>query len=246
MRWFLTYSFLIIALSGWTQSSNFTEGNDHYEAGEYEDAIDKYSSVISEGYHSAELYYNLGNAYYRNGKLGKAIWAYESSLKIEPSHKDALFNLEFVNAQTVDHIDTQRRGFTHWLQGIAFSSRVNFWVIVSVICALFFSLSATIFIRSKKKRRRNLSLISSSLFGIGLIMSLLIGYQHKNFLTSRSNAIVIIKQVNVLVSPTEEGKISYKLTEGAKVELISEEKEWVQINLNGNHGWLQKIAVWEI
>lgn len=231
---------------GWSQSDQFTAGNDHYEAGEYDQAIEKYGALASEGYHAAELYYNLGNAHYRKGEIGKAIWAYESALKIKPNHQDALHNLEFANAQTVDKIDTQRHGFGHWLSGIFFSVGIHFWVIVSVSCSLLFTIMAFFFIKSTNKRNRSLLFISSSLLGICFIITVVAAYFHKNHITQRNNGVIITQQVDVLLSPTEDGKVSYKLSEGAKVELISEEKDWVQINLNGNQGWIQKKDLWEI
>ena len=230
----------------WGQLDNFKAGNEFYASGDYEQAVEKYSSVIAQGYHSADLYYNLGNAHYRNGDIGKAIWAYESALKIEPDHEDALRNLDFVNAQTIEKLDISRQGFTHWLQGLVFSSNINFWVWLSIICSVLFSILASIFVRSKQRSTRNISLISSALFGFGLIVSLIVGYLHKDYITSRSNGVVISKQVDVLVSPIEDAKISYKLGEGAKVELVGQEKDWVQIELNNNKGWVQKKDIWEI
>lgn len=246
MKWLLTYGFLIVAVFGIAQQDKFQEGNKLYESGNYEQAIEKYSSIVSQGYHSAELYYNLGNAYYRNGELGKSIWAFESALKIEPDHEDALFNLNFANAQTVDQIDTQRHGFEHWLQGLVFSSNINFWVWLSLICSVLLSFFASVFIINKNRKTRNFSLISGGLLAFGLIISILTGYLHKNYVTKRSKAVVITEQVNVMTSPTSDANISYKLSEGVKVRLISDDKDWVEIDLNGNKGWLQKTDVWAI
>lgn len=242
----MTYGFLMTLLLAFGQETNFKAGNESYEAGEYALAAEKYSSVVSEGYHSAELYYNLGNAHYRNGEIGKAIWAYESALKIKPDHEDALFNLAFVNAQTVDKLDTSRQGFGHWIQGLAFGSNINTWFWISIICSVLFSLLATVFVKSKKRSTRNFSLISATIFVFGLIISIWAGHQHKEYVTSRTQGVVIATQVEVLVSPQEEANISYKLGEGAKVNLVSDEKDWVQIDLNGNQGWLQKKDIWEI
>ncbi|MBD3636931.1 MAG: tetratricopeptide repeat protein [Crocinitomicaceae bacterium] len=246
MKWLLTYGFLIVAVFGIAQQDKFQEGNKLYESGNYEQAIEKYSSIVSQGYHSAELYYNLGNAYYRNGELGKSIWAFESALKIEPDHEDALFNLNFANAQTVDQIDTQRHGFEHWLQGLVFSSNINFWVWLSLICSVLLSFFASVFIINKNRKTRNFSLISGGLLAFGLIISILTGYLHKDYVTKRSKAVVITEQVNVMTSPTSDANISYKLSEGVKVRLISDDKDWVEIDLNGNKGWLQKTDVWAI
>ena len=246
MKRLLTYGIVLCSIFSFGQTDNFSAGNELYEAGDYEKAIEAYGSVVAQGQHSADLYYNLGNAHYRNGEIGKAIWAYESALKIEPDHEDALYNLEFVNAQTVEKLDTSRHGFGHWLQSIAFTSSINFWMWLSVILSVLFSVMASLFIRSKKRGLRNISMITSALFAFGLIISLIIGYQHKDYVHSRDSGVVIVEQVNVLVSPIEDSKVSYKLGEGARVNLVSEENDWVQIDLNGNKGWVQKKDIWEI
>lgn len=246
IKWILTYGFMMSLLFAVGQEDNFKAGNESYDAGDYDVAIEKYSSVVSEGYHSAELYYNLGNAHYRNGEIGKAIWAYESALKVDPDHKDALFNLEFVNAQTVEKLDVSRQGFGHWIQGLVFGSNINIWVWISIICSVLFSLLATVFIQSKKRSSRDFGLIGSAIFVLGLIISLIVSNAHKDYITSRSKGVVISEQVDVLVSPQEDSNISYKLGEGARVNLVSDEKDWVQIDLNGNQGWVQKKDIWEI
>ena len=246
IKWILTYSFVFCAILVSGQTENFAKGNELYEAGDYQKAIESYGSVIAQGYHSTELYYNLGNAHYRNGEIGKAIWAYESALKIDPDHKDALHNLEFVNAQTVEKLDTSRHGFGHWLQGLVFSANVNFWTWLSIVLSVLFSVMAILFIRSQKRSVRNISMISAAIFAFGLVVSLVIGKNHETHLTTRDNGVVIVEQVKVLVSPLEDADVSYKLGEGAKVNLVSEEKDWVQIDLNGNKGWVQKKNIWEI
>lgn len=246
IRQLLTYGFLLFASLSLGHTANFVKGNEYYESGDYEKAIESYSSVIAQGVHSAELYYNLGNAHYRNGEIGKAIWAYESALKIDPDHEDALYNLEFANAQTVEKLDTSRLGFGHWLHSLLFSSNINFWAWMSIICAIIFSFFGILFIKSKSRSSRNLSLISSTLFTLGLIFSLAVGYFHKDYLHSGNDGVIVTRQVNVLMAPIEDAGISYKLGEGARVELVSEEKEWIQINLNGNKGWVQKKDIWEI
>jgi tetratricopeptide (TPR) repeat protein len=243
IRSILTYSLIIIASIA---QANFNDGNALYEKGAYEAAIEQYSMVIAEGKHSAELYYNLGNAHYRNGEIGKSIWAYESALKINPGHDDAVFNLEFVNAQTDDKIDTARHGFSHWLQASLLSFCINIWAYVSIACSILFSLFVILFLKSSSKRKKNLSLLGSTIFGFLLITTVLLAYFHQAQITDRSKAVVITEQIPIRISPLEDSKISFTLSEGAKVNVLSKEKDWIQIDLNGNQGWLPNDSVWEI
>ena len=83
----------------------YIEANKALIAENYYDAISKYESILNDGYESAELYYNLGNAYYRSEQLGKSIWAYSNALDIAPRNRDVAHNLSMANAQIVDRIE---------------------------------------------------------------------------------------------------------------------------------------------
>jgi len=82
-----------------------------YDAGEYPGAVEQYSKLIEKGFVSPELYYNLGNSYYKSGGLGPAIWAYRRALKLDPGMEQARTNLEYVREFNLDKIEVQRGGF---------------------------------------------------------------------------------------------------------------------------------------
>ncbi|MEZ4921901.1 MAG: tetratricopeptide repeat protein [Crocinitomicaceae bacterium] len=243
MKGILTYSFVLISLLGWT---NFQDGNELYEQGDFKGAIEQYNLEISDGSRSEALYYNLGNAYYKNGEIGKSIWAYESALKINPGDDDALFNLEYVNAQTADKIDTARHGFGHWLSATLLSYCVNLWAYASIVCSVFFGLFVILFIRSTTKGKKNLSLLGSAIFGFLLILSTILAKMHQGMIIDQSDAVVIVKQLDIKVSPQEDAKTSFIISEGAKVQVIGKDKEWIQIDLNGNQGWVSNESIWKI
>ncbi len=83
----------------------FLEANEALIAENYNDAIDKYESILNNGYESTELYYNLGNAYYRAEYIGKSIWAYKNALEISPRNSDIAHNLSIANTRIVDRIE---------------------------------------------------------------------------------------------------------------------------------------------
>lgn len=239
----LTYGFILLSSIGWC---DFNSGNELFEQGDYPGAIEQYSLDVAEGIRSAELYYNLGNAYYRNKEIGKSIWAYETALKINPGHNDAIFNLDFVNAQTADKIDTSRQGFGHWLQASLFSFCINIWAYISIAGSLLFSLLVILFLRSKTKRSKNLSLLGSTVFGFLLLVSTALAFLHQSLISNQSEAVIIEKMVDIKISPVDDSNTTFILSEGAKVHVIGKEKEWVQIDLNGNQGWVPNDALWKI
>ena len=78
-------------------SEFYKNGMDAYKKGQYDLAIQEFESILSDNWGSPELYYNLGNAYYRVGDTPGAVWAFESCLKLSPTHSDAQYNLELAN-----------------------------------------------------------------------------------------------------------------------------------------------------
>ncbi len=103
-------AFASTAASGEARSL-MEQGNKFYEDKQYEQAVDEYQKVIGLGYEGTSLFYNLGNSYYREGKIGFAILYYEKALKLSPGDDDVIHNLAIANAKTVDKIDTLPKFF---------------------------------------------------------------------------------------------------------------------------------------
>lgn len=232
--------FLMVGLSSKAQLSN---ADQLFEEGKYAEAIQLYEDAIASNSVSANTYYNLGNAYFRKGKIGLAIWGYESALKLDPDHEDALYNLEYVNAQTVDKIDVSRQGIGHWFAGILFNEHINFWAYGSLILALSFILVTYIYI-SRKWLKRSISGILTAFTFILFLFSLSLGIYRHHDLTSKDRGVVIVEQVDVKLSPMGDAKTTYVLGEGAQVDILKSDKMtanngWMQIAVNGNQGWIE-------
>src|SRR3954470_2052187 len=78
-----------------------------YDSRKYGEAIQCYEKLISEGFKAHQLYFNLGNAYYRDGQIGKAIYNYELALKMEPNDEDVRINLGIAASKTIDKVDSK-------------------------------------------------------------------------------------------------------------------------------------------
>ena len=100
---FLYFSLIILNQN---LTTLFDEGNSFYNNGNYEQAIEKYSSIIKSGYESSELYYNLGNSYYKLNDIANSIFYFEKSLLLDPNNLESKNNLSFANNMTIDRIET--------------------------------------------------------------------------------------------------------------------------------------------
>lgn len=246
MKLILLFLVSFISLGGNCQDSSFVQGNTAYAAGDYEAAVVAYSKIVASEKMSSSLYYNLGNSYYKLGDLGHSIWAYERALKIDPSHKNAFSNLEFVNAKTEDKLELENTGITYWLKFFLFRFDINFWAYISLGLSVLFSIILYLFFTSKSQKVKNMSLTFSFATLFGLAAVVIISYfNHKN-VVEQTNAVIISEFVEVRNAPSETAPSSFKLHEGTKVDLLRSNDTWHEVGVNGNVGWILKSDFLEI
>ena len=224
--------------------SVFVQANTAYQNEDYETAIQKYMELISNDYLSADLYYNLGNAYYKTNEIGEAIWAYENAHKINPADEDINFNLQFVNDLTVDKITVEKKGIGSWLNKNIFSFSPNFWLITSIVSGFFIALLIYLFFTPTSHLINNLSLLGIAIFGILFLSSIAFSIVQKNRITGQTKVVVIESAANVLTEPNEKSPTSFQLHEGAQMNIKSKNNQWYEVELNHNTGWVDKNVVW--
>lgn len=224
--------------------SVFVQANSAYVAEDYETAIQKYMELVSNDFMSSDVYYNLGNAYYKSNEIGKSIWAYENAHKINPANEDINFNLQFVNDLTVDKISINKKGIGSWLNKNIFSFSPNFWFGVSIISGFIIAFLLYLFFTPTSHLTNNLSLLGIVIFGIVFLSATAFSIVQKNRITGQTKVVVIESSANVLTEPNDEANTSFQLHEGAQMNIKSKNSQWYEVELNGNTGWVSKNTVW--
>lgn len=243
----------------------FASGNAAYEAGDYAAAIDRYREVAESGVVHHDLYYNLGNAYFKSGDLGHAVLWYERSLELDPRNGDTRANLAVVRAMLRDQqLVTARGGIRGVLMG--WHRRLSTEESVAVACIFYtlFTLAALCFIfrRSRVVRSlyRFLSWISPGrLFGLGMTGDVLLGMAtaavlalvfagsayakvHESRVHTRS--VVVSMEVPVFSGPSKDSTIQFKIHEGTIVSVRDGREGWVRVDLPGDlSGWVEATTV---
>ncbi len=240
--------FTAFSLVAQEEAALFQQGNEAFSNKKYQDAVTKYEAVVAKGVRSDELYYNLGNAYYKTNQLGKAIYNFELALLNNPSNKDAAFNLEIANAQLKDEIAVLPTFFlTEWWRGLrgVFSSTVwsvlallALWLLVGGIAGWLLYAD-----RGKKKRMFLLAVL-------GLLLSVLLftlaGQRWADELDT-GYAIILEKVRPLHSAPDGESAEILTLHEGTKVQLLGDLSGWHKVRLvNGEQGWLPREALGRI
>jgi len=243
----------------------FASGNAAYEAGDYGAAIDRYREVAGSGIVHRDLYYNLGNAYFKSGDLGHAVLWYERSLQLDPRNDDTRANLAVVRAMLRDQqLVSARGGVRGVLMG--WHRRLSTEESVAVACLFYglFTLAALCFIfrRSRVVRSvyRFLSWISPGrLFGLGMAGDVLLGMAtaavlalvfagsayakvHESRVHTRS--VVVSMEVPVFSGPSKDSTIQFKIHEGTIVSVRDGREGWVRVDLPGDlSGWVETSSV---
>lgn len=220
-------------------TSLFAQANAQYAEGNYEQAAEQYQQVLAEE-PSAEVYYNLGNAYFKQGELAQSILAYERALRLKPSMKDAKHNLQFAQSRIIDNIDdTQSFFLSTWLKAVRNALNQNAWIALSISLFIltllgffFFAFSRTIWLRKTAFYTSVVALL------VSICACANAGSLHKRD-TQRADAIITQGIVNAKASPDRSGTDLFTIHEGTKVKITDVIGEWCCIQVGNNIGWMQ-------
>ncbi|MFQ5952266.1 MAG: tetratricopeptide repeat protein [Candidatus Omnitrophota bacterium] len=219
----------------------FYMGNDYYEKGEYLKAIDEYNKVITAGYESGALYYNLGNAYFRSGALGKAILNYERAERFILRDADLRANYRFARAKISGKV-LEKKGIWNWrplrLYSENFTINELLWLTTGIYILVIILL--TIAVQSPGIARR-IFIVVLLFFLLGIWNSLIIWHKVRGI---GRDAVVILPQVESRYGPFDSATKFFKLYEGIKVRVLKDKADWDKIErADGKVGWVKKGAI---
>ena len=209
---------------------------------DYASAIQIYEALLKEG-EAAEVYYNLGNSYYKTGDIAKAILNYERALLIQPGNAYIRANLEIARANKV--IPVPEVFFVSWTKSLINCLSVDAWAKVGVVCFFLLLASLYFFFFSKQIVWKKIGFIAGIVFLVLGLLANVFAFQQKNELLNRNNAIVLTPSVTVRSTPSESGTSLFILHEGRKVEIKDNSmREWKEIRLeDGKVGWVPASSV---
>jgi tetratricopeptide (TPR) repeat protein len=242
---------LFCLVCSWTvnaQQEVFEQANQSYEKGQYVEAIGSYEESIVAGYTSDELLYNLGNAYYQNKEIGKAILNYERALKLNPSFKDAGYNLEIAKEKIKNDIVSLPPFFLNkWFKGIRNQMSSTAWGILFILFLLATTAAFGIWILSKERSKKKKGFILIFPLLLFALLFFALGSSKKSYELHSSQAIIIVDQTTLKHAPDKVADDVLVIYEGLKVKIIQELSDWVEIELpDKERGWLEKKVMTEI
>ncbi len=224
-----------------SQIDTMAAANQQYERGEFADAAQRYQQLVDQGYEDVTLYYNLGNAYFKNDDLGRAIVNYLRASELSPRDSDVQVNLSLARDQTVDQIETSGDSLVTTL-----SSFGHRWFtlgelgLVSLILWIVSAASVGWFVLSSNSARkvivRNTAIIAWAVTVLSLLLFLSALYTGAN----EDQGVIIVISVDVLSGPGAQYGTEFTLHSGAEVRLIDFREGWARLALPGGEfqGWV--------
>ncbi len=245
--WYFAIIFLVTSTFSFAseQEDLMKQGNQFYQNKQYENAIDDYQKVINLGFESTSLYYNLGNAYYRDGKIGLAILYYEKALRLSPGDDDVIHNLTIANTKTVDKIDTLPKFFLfQWWESLLALFTIKGWTNLVYIFYLLLLASIGTYFFAKKSSLQRYSFFSGLISALFLIVTSIFLIINLNRELNVKNAIVINATATVKLSPDPSSNDAFIVHEGLKVTELDKVENWIKIRLqDGKEGWIQQNEI---
>ncbi len=236
------FAFLLSFYIGLAQNTAlFNQATEHYNKGEYAQAIKNYEDILGNGEHSAALYFNLGNCYYKLNEIGSSIYFYEKALLLKPNDSEILNNLRYAQNMRLDAIEEMPktdlgRLYTNFVNMLSFDQ----WAYSAIFLIILFVLLYLAYFFLRYATQKRLAFIVSIFSLILGAFCVLIAYlQYQNF-KKDNPAIIYSPEVKITSEPNNNSEVVFTLHEGTKVNVLEQLNDWKKIRLaDGKTGWLK-------
>jgi tetratricopeptide (TPR) repeat protein len=236
----LVISSINIKLSANPQEDSFTKGTELFSSGKIEEALVQWKTIYDQGYRSAALDYNIGNAYFKLNKIPDAILYYEKALLLSPGDEDINYNLGIARTFVVDRFDEiPELFFIRWFNFISLGLSTNKWAIISLTSFILFLVLGSLFLYSSKYKLKIFVFWTALFFIVLSSLSFSFALRNKKLIYDSGKAIITSPVINGKSSPDNSGTDLFVLHEGTKVTIEDEFGEWTEVRLSdGNIGWV--------
>jgi tetratricopeptide (TPR) repeat protein len=217
------------------------KGNTAYNKEMFSESIGHYLQVIDMGYESSELYFNLGNSYFKLNQMPEAILYYEKAAKLSPGNEDITYNLNLANSRIVDKIEPVPELFyTTWWKEVKNLLKTDNWARLGILLSIAFWLLVLLFFISRAIILKKISFWAGIVILLLASLSILIANQKYNDEVYDREGIIFTPTITVKSSPNENSVDLFVIHEGTKVSLTDEVEGWVEIKIaDGSQGWVR-------
>lgn len=234
------------------------KANTAYEKDKYKDALELYLQAEKAKGSSSDLYYNIGNSYYRMGNMGRAILYYERALLLDPSNSDARTNLEFVNDKIQIKSDTGDSFISEWIDSAVSTHSSNSWATLAAVFFLALLGAALLYVFARKVALRKIGFFGGWILIAVMAFSIVCAFHMRDKMAVRDKAIVIVPSSTLSTSPRapkDKSEEAFLLTEGNKVAIVDSvenktgmtAEKWYDVKAGDSHrAWIRSSDIEKI
>ena len=230
---------------GQEKETTFENANSAYNAGQYENAVMLYKEILESGQHSAELYFNLANSYYRLNQVGESIFYFEKAKQLNPTDDDINVNSNFAQNMAIDAVEVLPKS-----QIIQLSEKTidlfsqDAWAYFIILLAWFLVFFWGLYLWNKVPVIKRTFFIFSLVLGLLLMGSLSIAVIKSSKTADTTYGILFNKKIEVWAEPNSRAEVLFLLHQGTKVQMLDQLQEWRKIRIaNGSEGWIKNGRV---
>lgn len=239
---------LVLTTQIFFAQNGFEKGNELYQKGKYDLAVNAYESVLEVNKQSVELYFNLGNSYYKLNKIAPAIFNYEKALVLDPCNKETLNNIRFAQKQTIDEIKVVPKvGFAKLIRDFTGNCTYDTWAWITVAFTTLFLLFFVGYYFSQRGTIKRIFFFGMFVIILLILISVSSAIFEKDHFKNERPAIVFAESAEVKSEPQKASTAIFVLHEGTKVFVEETLENWKKIQLtDGTEGWIDRTVIREV
>lgn len=241
LRFFLALVLSCFFSSAQNNDATFENANAAYNAAQFEKAVMLYKEILEAGDHSAALYYNLANSYYRLNQVGESIFYFEKARQLDPKDEDLNINIVFAQNMAIDAVEVLPKS-----QITLLSERIfplfssEGWAYFIVVCSWILAILWGLYVWNKVPIIKRSFFISAILAGVILIFSVSVAFVKSSNEDNTFYGILFNEKLAVWAEPNTRAEVLFLLHEGTKVQMLDKLQEWQKIRIaNGSEGWVK-------
>ena len=230
---------------GQEKETTFENANSAYNAGQFENAVMLYKEILESGQHSAELYFNLANSYYRLNQVGESIFYFEKAKQLNPTDEDINVNSNFAQNMAIDAVEVLPKSqITQLREKTIDLFSQDAWAYFIILLAWFLVFFWGLYLWNKVPVIKRTFFIFTLVLGSLLMGSLSIGVIKSSMTADTTYGILFNKKIEVWAEPNSRAEVLFLLHEGTKVQMLDQLQEWRKIRIaNGSEGWIKNGRV---
>lgn len=226
----------------------WSSANEAYNKAEYATALERYNAILDRGLHSAALYFNLANTYFKTEQLGKAILYYNRALRLAPADEDIRHNLEYAEQMTKDSIEEIPEFIlTTWVRAVRGALSSTAWSVISLILLAAALAMALFYLLAQRLALRKMGFYTMVIAALLFILTSLFAWSEREMIVNSKEAIIMSSAVSIKSSPDRAATELFVLHEGTKVSIGHEIAGWAEVRISdGRKGWVEQSRIEKI